>query len=404
MGISTRLPPPEHSAKQAGLVYINEHGPGIRRVGKSIQSFRYRDASGRLVTNERTLARIRRLAIPPAWADVWICPVENGHLQATGRDARGRKQYRYHPHWREVRDETKFNKMIGFARLLPHIREKVGRDLARPGLPREKVLATVVRLLETGLIRVGNDEYARTNKSYGITTLQDRHARISSGVVEFKFKGKSGKEHSIELADAHLAKIIRKCQALPGQELFQYQDERGKVRDITSTDVNDYLRQIAGQDFTAKDFRTWAGTVLAAIALAELQTDSIPTKKNIKAAIERVAKSLGNTPTICRKCYVHPAILEAYLDGHVIDILQRRADRQLSRNSPRLKPEETAVLKVLKKALGVRRRDQRSSLRDKLTASLRQRARSNLNPAQGGVGGRGIPAAAAASSCKRRRR
>lgn len=376
MGKSTRLARPEHSAKQAGLVYINEHGPGIRRIGRSLRSFRYRDAAGRALTNERTLARIRRLAIPPAWTDVWICPVENGHLQATGRDARGRKQYRYHPHWREVRDETKFNKMIEFARLLPHIREKVRRDIARPGLPREKVLATVVRLLETGLIRVGNDEYARTNQSYGLTTLQDRHARIKSGVVEFKFKGKSGKQHSIELADPYLAKIVRKCQALPGQELFQYQDERGKVRDVTSTDVNDYLREIAGQKFTAKDFRTWAGTVLAAIALAELQTQPKPnpTKKSIKAAIERVAKNLGNTPAICRKCYVHPAVLEAYLDGHVIETFKRRADRQLTTISAQLQPEETAVLKVLRKALGARKREQQTSLRDKLEASLKQRS------------------------------
>ena len=366
---------PEAAAREAGLVYINEGGPGIKRLGDSFKNFKYVNPRGAAIKDERTLARIKRLAIPPAWREVWICPRENGHLQATGRDAKGRKQYRYHPHWREARDETKYNKMLQFARALPKIRATVRKHLDLEGLPREKVLATVVRLLETGLIRVGNDEYARTNKSYGLTTLQDRHARVNGGSVKFRFRGKSGKDHEIELVDPCLARIVQKCQALPGQELFQYRDEQGKVRDVTSTDVNQYLKEISGAEFTAKDFRTWAGTVLAAIALAEFQKCDTQTraKQNIKAAVERVAKTLGNTPAICRKCYVHPAVLEAYLEGNVIETFRKRAHQQLTKISAKLQPEETAVLTVLKRALSNKKREDQTTLEQKLAASLAHR-------------------------------
>jgi DNA topoisomerase-1 len=264
-------------------------------------------------------ARIRALAIPPAWTDVWICADPRGHLQATGRDARGRKQYRYHPRWREVRDQDKYGRLPEFGRALPAIRRRIGRDLGRHGLPRQKELAAVVKLLETTFIRVGNDEYARQNRSYGLTTMRDGHVRVSGSKVRFMFRGKSGVQHALELDDRRLARIVRRCRDLPGQELFQYLDEDGEVVDVSSEHVNVYLKDITGTDFTSKDFRTWAGTVLAARLLcAERPTSSAAAgKRAIAQAIDEVARRLGNTRSVCRKCYVHPAVIEAYLDGSI---------------------------------------------------------------------------------------
>jgi DNA topoisomerase I len=311
--ISTQLQPAE-SAKAIGLRYVNDGQPGFRRV-KAGTGFRYADASGKPVRNEATLKRIRALVIPPAWTDVWICSREDGHLQATGRDVKGRKQFRYHPLWREVRDATKYDRMIEFGEALPRIRKRVARDIARTGLSRERVLATVVRLMDLTFIRVGNDEYAKQNNSYGLTTMRDQHAKVRGERVEFFFRGKSGKEHAITIEDRRLAKIVKHCQDIPGQELFQWIDADGEHHDVTSGDVNEYLREICACDFTAKDFRTWAGTVLVAQALKA--TDHFKTerqaKKNIKQAIDAVAEKLGNTPTVCRKCYVHPALLNGYI-------------------------------------------------------------------------------------------
>jgi DNA topoisomerase I len=310
---STQLAPAA-AAKAAGLHYVSDAQPGVRRI-KAGAGFRFENASGKRVRDEVTLKRIRSLVIPPAWTDVWICPREDGHLQATGRDAKGRKQFRYHPLWREVRDATKYDRMIEFGEALPRIRRRVARNIAKPGLSREKVLATVVRLIDLTFIRVGNDEYAKQNDSYGLTTMQDKHARVRGERVEFCFRGKSGKEHAITIQDGRLAKIVKRCQDIPGQELFQWIDEEGKHRDVTSGDVNEYLREISESDFTAKDFRTWAGTVLVARALkttADFQTER-QGKKNLKQAIDAVAVKLGNTPAVCRKCYVHPSVLHGYL-------------------------------------------------------------------------------------------
>jgi DNA topoisomerase-1 len=342
----------EEAAKDAGLRYFSDQKPGIRRAARG-KNFIYRDASGAVLRDTETLARIKRLAIPPAWKEVWICPSSNGHIQATGRDARNRKQYRYHPRWRAQRDQNKFERMMSFAEALPRIRQRVQRDLARPGLPREKVLASVVRLLETTLIRVGNDEYARHNKSYGLTTMRDRHATVRGHRIFFSFKGKSGKELEIGIQDPQLARIVKRAQDLPGEELFAYEDENGVARDVTSQDVNDYLREISGSDFTAKDFRTWSGTVLAATALREFEkaTNNRQAKKNVVTAIEAVAKMLGNTPAVCRKCYVHPEILNAYLQGTTIDVLQQRVGRKLATSLRKLKPEEAAVLMLLREKL-----------------------------------------------------
>ncbi len=310
---STQIQPFE-SAKAVGLRYVNDRQPGLRRV-KSGARFRYLDDQGKTVRNQLTLRRIRSLAIPPAWTDVWICALEDGHLQATGRDAKGRKQFRYHPLWRGVRDATKYDRMIGFGEALPRIRRRVARDITQSGLSREKVLATIVRLIDLTFMRVGNHEYAKHNNSYGLTTMRDKHAKVRGERVEFSFRGKSGKYHAITIEDPRLARIVKNCQDLPGQELFQWINGDGKRRDVTSGDVNDYLREICGLDFTAKDFRTWAGTVLAAQALKatgkfDTQTQA---KRNIKQAIDAVAEKLGNTPAVCRKCYVHPSVLNGYL-------------------------------------------------------------------------------------------
>ena len=319
-------PPAEDCARHAGLRYVSDAKPGIARHGEGGR-FRYVSAQGRVVRDGHTLARIRSLVIPPAWREVWICAQADGHLQATGRDARGRKQYRYHPRWREVRDETKYGRMAAFARALPRIRAQVHRDLARRGLPREKALAVAVRLLETTLIRIGNSEYARANSSFGLTTLRERQVRVEGATLRFRFRGKSGVQHEVAHTDRRIAAIVRRMQDLPGEEIFQYVDESGAARSIESADVNAYLREIAGDDFTSKDFRTWAGTVLAATALHELgpARSQAEAKRNIVTAIEAVSRLLGNTRAVCRKCYVHPIVLEAYADGRLAAAMKSRA-------------------------------------------------------------------------------
>jgi DNA topoisomerase-1 len=310
------------AAQDAGLRYVSDETPGIRRR-RTGKGFSYIGPNGKPIRDPEQLARIKGLGVPPAYTDVWICPRPDGHIQATGRDARGRKQYRYHPRWREVRDAAKYDRMLAFGQALPAIRARVERNLSLPGLPRKKVLATVVRLLETTLIRVGNQEYARRNHSFGLTTMRDRHVKVAGSKLRFRFHGKSGKPHTIDLSDRRLARVVRSCQELPGQELFQYLDEDGARQTIGSADVNDYLREITGQDFTAKDFRTWAGTLLAAQALNEFQAFDSPAqaRKNITRAIKIVAQRLGNTPSICRKCYIHPQLLDAYMSGSLSAML-----------------------------------------------------------------------------------
>ena len=334
------------SARAAGLRYTTDARPGIRRVRHGA-AFRYFAPSGRRVTNQADLARIRSLVIPPAWEDVWISTDPNGHLQATGRDARGRKQYRYHPKWRVIRDETKFYRLIGFAKALPVIRRRTNADLRRRSLERQKVLALVVQLLEKTLIRVGNDEYAKQNRSFGLTTLRDTHVDVRGGRLRFVFRGKSGVEHEISLDDRRLARIVKVCREMPGYDLFQYYDEKGDRRPIGSADVNAYLKEISGEDYTSKDFRTWAGTVLAAELLRQCEAFNSETegKRNIVRAVESVAQRLGNTKAVSRKCYIHPAVLDSYLDGSllklthkdseavVLALLQRRASREVRRKA-----------------------------------------------------------------------
>lgn len=333
-------------------MYVDDHEHGIERVKRG-RSFRYIDPRGKVVRNPKTLARIRSLVIPPAWQDVWICSRPNGHIQATGRDDRGRKQYRYHPRWNSVRDENKYEKMISFAKALPRIRRRVAAHLGRKRLGREKVLATVVKLMETTLIRVGNDEYARTNKSFGLTTMHDKHVELNGSKLRFGFNGKSGVKHKIDLHDPKLARIVRKCQELPGQQLFQYIDDHGNIRDVNSTDVNEYLREISGDNYTAKDFRTWAGTALAAQALREFQDfdSKAAAKRNVTKAIERVAERLGNTKAVCRKCYVHPAVIDAYLDHSLVETLKQRTEQELRESLPQLPAEEAAVLALLQQRM-----------------------------------------------------
>ncbi|MEA2645141.1 MAG: topoisomerase, partial [Chloroflexota bacterium] len=345
------LTPEEQSrrdATAAGLRFVSDRTPGVRRL-RAGKGFRYVDPDGRAVRGREELARIAALVIPPAWTDVWICPHPRGHIQATGRDARGRKQYRYHERWREVRDADKFERMMAFGRALPRIRRRVARDLNRRGLPRERVLATVVRLLDQTLIRVGNEEYARENRSFGLTTLRNRHVDVKGAEVRFNFRGKSGKVHAIDVQDPRVARIIRRLQELPGQEVFQYLDDEGEVRRVDSDDVNEYLRAIAGDDFTAKDFRTWNGTVIAAEALQAMRevTSDAEAKRNVLRAIESVAGRLGNTVAVCRRCYVHPAVPEAYLDGTLAKMLKERADAEMARVD-RLGSTEAAVLVLLR--------------------------------------------------------
>jgi DNA topoisomerase I len=342
---------PIESAEAAGLRYVSDMMPGIRRK-KVGSGFSYVSPEGKTIKDSVQLARIRSLAIPPAYTDVWICPTPHGHIQATGRDARGRKQYRYHPKWRETRDETKFGRILAFSDVLPRIRKRVERDLRRQGLPREKVLATVVQLLDCTGIRIGNDEYARANRSFGLTTLRDRHVEVSGSNIRFEFRGKSGKTHSVSLNDRRLARIVQRCQAVPGEDLFQYIDDKGARQTIGSGDVNDYLRAASGQEFTAKDFRTWSGTRLAVAALTEIGawTSQRQAKSNVLRAIDRVAEQLNNTRAVCRKYYVHPCVLDAYVAGTMLDTL-RNGTRQETKTG--LSAEEAAVVWLLRQQLAV---------------------------------------------------
>jgi len=358
---------PAESARAAGLRYVGGADPGIRRK-RAGEGFRYVRPDGRAVSDAATLARIRKLAIPPAWTEVWICTVEDGHLQATGHDARGRKQYRYHPRWREVRDETKYGRLIAFGTMLPRMRRRVARDLASPGLPREKVLATVVRLLEKTFIRVGNEEYARENESFGLTTLRERQVKVNGSQLRFRFRGKSGVQHEVEVSDPRIAAIVRRMQDLPGEELFQYVDDEGEVRAIGSSDVNAYLKEIAGEDFTSKDFRTWAGTLLCARILRRL--DSPPTetagRREVARAIEVVSSELRNTKAVCRKCYIHPAVVESYIAGRIAELMQGRSDEAAliallrsarRRESSKARLSRRSLVPLLARSIGRQRRE-----------------------------------------------
>src|SRR5215217_410629 len=339
---------PRDAAESAGLIYVSDEERGIRRK-RAGKGFTYLKPNGEPVRDAATLERIRKLAIPPAYTDVWICLKANGHIQATGRDAKGRKQYRYHPGFREVRESTKYEHMLEFAKGLPAIRKTIDEHMSLRGLPREKVLATVVHLLENTLIRVGNSDYVKQNKSYGLTTLRDPHVKVEGSALRFQFKGKSGKTWRLQVKDRRVAKIVKACQDLPGQDLFQYLNEEGEQQSVTSADVNAYLKEITGRDITAKDFRTWAGTVLAAMSLAEFESvdSEAKAKKNVRAAIERVASKLGNTPTICRKCYVHPEVLNSYLEGGLLIEIKEEVESELREELANLKPEEAAVLTFL---------------------------------------------------------
>jgi DNA topoisomerase-1 len=349
---SENIVDPRDAAETAGLRYVSDEEPGIRRK-KSGKGFTYTKPDGAKVADKPTLDRIRSLAIPPAYTDVWICAKANGHIQATGRDAKGRKQYRYHPAFREVRESTKYEHMLEFAQGLPAIRKAIDEHMSLRGLPREKVLATVVHLLENTLIRVGNADYVKQNKSYGLTTLRDPHVKVEGGELRFQFKGKSGKTWKLQVKDRRIARIVKACQDLPGQDLFQYLDENGEQQSISSADVNAYLKEITGRDITAKDFRTWAGTVLAALALKEFEEfdSEAKAKKNIRAAIEKVSGRLGNTPSICRKCYVHPEVFSSYLEGELLLEIKEEIETELREDLPSLKPEEAAVLTLLQERL-----------------------------------------------------
>ncbi|MGI9088735.1 MAG: DNA topoisomerase IB [Chthoniobacterales bacterium] len=343
---------PEEVAADAGLRYVSDDQPGFTRKKKG-DSFEFFDTKGTRITDENRILRIQRLVIPPAYTEVWICSSSNGHLQATGRDARGRKQYRYHEKWRAERDENKYEKMVAFGAALPKIRKRVEADLSLPGLPKNKVSATIVSIMERTFIRIGNEEYARENKSYGLTTMRNRHVNVTGSKIRFKFRGKSGIDHQMEVADRRLARIVKKAQELPGQELFGYLDEEGNAQKVDSQDVNDYLHEITGEDFTAKDFRTWAGTVLAAVALSAFDPPENKTaaKKNVKIAVSAVSKILGNTPAVCRKCYVHPVVLETYFSGEMIDGLRRKTEQALVENLPDLRSVEAAVMSFLQERL-----------------------------------------------------
>ena len=338
---------PRDSAKHAGLRYVTGDGPGITRK-RSGDGFAYVGVDGRPLKDEEHLQRIRSLVLPPAWENVWICPSPLGHLQAVGVDARGRKQYRYHPRYREVRNETKFRKMLEFSRALPKIRKRVHQDLSQAGLGREKVLATVVRLLETTFIRIGNVEYARENESFGLTTLRTRHVHLDGSTVQFQFRGKSGQNHDIKLQDRRVARIVRQCQDLPGYELFQYLDDDGNRHTIDSCDVNAYLHEVTGSEFTAKDFRTWAGTVQSALALAQIGAFESETecKRNIIAAVKYTAQRLGNKPATCRKYYIHPTVLETYTDGTLLQFV-KAPEEDFVPTDTSLHPEELCVLKLI---------------------------------------------------------
>lgn len=351
-------PAPAESAKEAGLRYVSDADPGIHRKRHG-KGFSYIDVDGKIVRDPKVLSRIRSLVIPPAWTGVWICARANGHLQASGRDAKGRKQSRYHPRWRAVRDETKYERMLSFGAALTTIREQVRLDLGAPGLPRRKIMATIVRLMETTLIRVGNEEYARDNHSYGLTTMHDHHARVEGSTITFRFKGKSGKSHCIDVSDRRIARIIQRCQDIPGYELFQYIDEEDASHSVDSADVNDYLREITHQDFTAKDFRTWAGSVLAysALRLLEPFDSATQAKKNVVEAIKSVAERLGNTASVCRKCYVHPALIDCYLAGSIACVTpngHKPAEGNVADPSEGLSEEESGLIRLLERALATK--------------------------------------------------
>jgi DNA topoisomerase I len=351
--VVTGLVDPQAAAESVGLVYVTDQKPGIlrRRMG---DGFQYRGVNGKRISDRRILERIRKLAIPPAYEDVWICPVPNGHIQATGRDAKGRKQYRYHEKFREMRDSTKYEHMLQFAAVLPAIRAQIDRDMGLRKLCREKILATIVHLLESTMIRVGNEDYAKQNKSYGLTTLTNRHAVVEGAEVKFSFKGKSGKQWRLRVKDRRVAKVVRQSQDLPGQHLFQYLDELGELHDVSSGDVNTYLKEISGSNITAKDFRTWTGTVLAAMALSEFEhfDSQAAAKRNIRSAIERVAARLGNTVTICRKCYIHPEVLDSYLSNELMLEARQEIKHELTADISVLRPEEALVLAFLERRLG----------------------------------------------------
>ena len=345
------LADPAIAAKAAHLRYVNDAKPGFTRA-KAPGGFAYYDVKGEEILDQAVLARIRALGLPPAYTDVWICPIENGHLQATGRDARGRKQYRYHARWREIRDAAKYDRMIAFGDALPRIRARVNADLGKRELSREKVIAAVVYLLEKTCIRVGNDEYAHDNDSYGLTTMLAEHVDVHGNTLRFRFRGKSGKDHDIALHDARAASVIKKCQELPGHELFSYVDHNGTPHHIHSDDVNAYLHEVTGEHFTAKDFRTWAGTILCALVLAESEAATTKAKEKhiIAEAVKRVSQQLGNTPAICRKCYVHPAVIEGFQEGAVK--LERAVEEGVAvphRRSAELSGDEAAVLRFLQR-------------------------------------------------------
>lgn len=353
---------PVESAKEAGLRYVTDAKPGIRRK-RAGKGFRYVGPDGKPVHNPEVLRRIRSLVIPPAWKDVWITTDPRGHLQATGRDAKGRKQSRYHPRWRAIRDETKYERMLLFGTALRRIRERVEEHLGLPGLPREKVLAAVVRLMDSTLIRVGNDEYAKENKSYGLTTMRRKHVKINGSELIFRFRGKSGVLHEVGILDRRLARIVRQCQELPGHELFEYLDAEGKTHTVDSADVNDYLRAISGGEFTGKDFRTWAGTVLASMSLRQFEPFESQTqaKKNVVQAVKEVARRLGNTPAVCRKCYLHPGVLECYMAGSLAPVVKKKMEEAGGQGpveanptlfsadeEERLREEERALMRLLR--------------------------------------------------------
>ena len=364
----------EEAAHEAGLLYVNDDEPGIsrRRSGKG---FRYVSPDGKAITDKRALSRIKALAVPPAWSDVRICPSPRGHIQATGRDERGRKQYRYHASWRQTRDRTKYDRMIPFGEALPAIRKRVREDLERPGLPREKVLATIVRVIDLTYIRVGNTRYAKENKSFGMTTMRGRHADVTGSNIRFEFVGKGGKPVTVDVRDARVAKIVKRCQEIPGQHLFQYLDDNGARHPIDSDDVNGYLREISGQDFTAKDFRTWAGTVLALHALTAVESapSDAEARRIVNAAIEEVAASLGNTVAVCRACYVHPAVIDAYLEGSLASVRPSRVRSTGTDAADRYRPHEAALLRFLRKAS---KNSLSATLRESVKHTKRKGARS----------------------------
>jgi DNA topoisomerase I len=351
-GISEHISEVASAIAEEGLRYVSDSSPGYRRK-RTGTSFTYYDKDGKRITDKAVIRRIKSIGIPPAYEFVWICPSANGHIQATGLDARGRKQYRYHPKWRELRDQNKYEHIMQFAAALPALRCRVASDMKRDGLPREKVLATIVSLLEKTLIRVGNAEYAEQNKSYGLTTIRRKHVAIGRGVLRFDFTGKSGKQWKLQVEDKRIAAIVKRCAEIPGHELFKYRDGDGQSRTVDSGDVNQYIREITQQDFSAKDFRTWAGTVLAALALSEFKKydSQAEAKRNVVAAIEKVAKQLGNTPAICRKSYVHPEILNAYVAGDLVKMIDAKIARKFKQQYAQLTADEIMVLAFLRKRL-----------------------------------------------------